>query len=71
MGSDPKLFTTEAHVPSLVWELRSHIKPLHTSGKKQREKEKKCRNEYMKDIHLSKHRVNFLDLINLVFRFKF
>ena len=67
MGSDPTLFTTEAHVPSLVWELRSHIKPLHTSGKKQREKEKKCRNEYMKDIHLSKHRVNFLDFINLRF----
>jgi len=32
-GSDPTLFTTEAHVPSLIWELRSHIKPLPTSGK--------------------------------------
>ena len=71
-GSDPTLITTEAHGPSLVWELRPHIKPLHTSGKKQKQtKKKKSKNEYMKDIHLSKHRVDFLDLINLVFRFKF
>ena len=66
-GSDPTLLTTEAHVPSLVWEVRSHFKPLPTSGKKQREKEKKSKNEYMKDMHLSKHRVDFLDLINLRF----
>ena len=30
--------TTEAQVQSLVWELRSHIKPVHASAKKEKKK---------------------------------
>ena len=34
-------FTTAAQVQSLVWEVRSHIKPLHAAAKIKREREKR------------------------------
>jgi len=34
-------FTTVAWVQSLVWELRSHIKPLHVTAKRKNKKKKK------------------------------
>ena len=42
-------FTTVAWVRSLAWELRSHIKLLHTVTKKEKEKEIK---EAKEDIHI-------------------
>ena len=55
MVSDPTLVTTEAHVPSLVWELRSHIKPLPTSGKKQKQRKKKIQ-KWVYEGHAPKQR---------------
>ena len=34
-------FTAAAWVQSLVWELRSHIKPLHATAKKKKKDERK------------------------------
>ena len=56
-------------IPGLGTEI-PHPASLHLR-QNQKQEQRTAKNEYMKDIHLSKHRVNFLDLINLVLRFKF
>ena len=40
-GWENGAFTTAIQVPSLVWELRPHIKSLHTMAKKKKKKKKK------------------------------
>ena len=50
-------FIAVAHVQSQVWDLRSHIKPLHATAKTNKQKnEKGCSNFSSQDFHTNLER---------------